>query len=247
MSEFKDKKIFITGASRGIGFALAEYLDNCGASLLLHASSDEGIEKLMHRFLSVSNKFWQADFFNPDNFESSLSGILDDFGALDGFVNCVGIRMRRPINLLNVVVIQQTMTANFVSYMELVKIITKRNRFNTGLSIVSISSISAHVGGAGVSVYAASKGAMESANRCLAKELYKKNIRVNSIICGQVDTEAYTELMDSIDKSVDPVLDRQFMGLGTPNDIVNIITFALSNNSSFVNGQSIPADGGFLI
>ena len=246
MSEFKNKKIFITGASKGIGFALAEYLDGCGASLILHASSNEGIIRLKEEFLSDSHRFWQADFFNPEAFESNLTGILDDFGPLDGFVNCVGVRMRRPINLLNVGVIQQTMTANFVSYMELVKIITKRNRFNSGLSIISISSISAHAGGAAVSVYAASKGAIESANRCLAKELYKKNIRVNSIICGQVGTEAYNDLMASKENTSDPVLERQYMGLGIPKDVVNIITFVLSENSQFINGQSIPADGGYL-
>jgi NAD(P)-dependent dehydrogenase (short-subunit alcohol dehydrogenase family) len=246
MSEFKDKKFFITGASKGIGFALAEFLDQCGASLLLHASSDEGMDRLKERFIPDSHKFWQADFFNPEVFESNLSSILDDFGSLDGFVNCVGVRMRRPINLLNVGIIQQTMTANFVSYMELVKIITKRNRFNGGLSIISISTISAHAGGAAVSVYAASKGAIESANRCLAKELYNKNIRVNSIICGQVGTEAYNDLMASNEKTTDLVLERQYMGLGLPKDVVNIIIFVLSKNSQFINGQSIPADGGYL-
>ena len=246
MSEFKNKKIFITGASKGIGFALAKYLDGCGASLLLHASSAEGIDRLKDEFISDVHKFWQADFFNPEAFESNLTNILDDFGPLDGFVNCVGVRMRRPINLLNIGVIQQTLTANFVSYIELVKIITKRNRFNSGLSIVSISSISAHAGGVAVSVYAASKGAIESANRCLAKELFKKNVRVNSIVCGQVGTEAYDDLMTSKENTNDPVLERQYMGLGIPKDVVNIITFVLSDKSRFVNGQSIPADGGYL-
>ena len=246
MSEFKDKKIFITGASKGIGYALAEYLDECGATLLLHSSSEKGIDKLEERFVSDSHKFWQADFLYPEAFESNLSSILDNFGPLDCFVNCVGVRMRRPLKLLNSAIIKQTMTANFISYIELVKIITERKRFNAGLSIVSISSISAHVGGAAVSIYAASKGAVESANRCLAKELVKKNVRVNSIICGQVGTEAYDDLMASKENSEDPILERQYMGLGVPKDVVNIIIFALSEKSKFINGQSIPADGGYL-
>jgi NAD(P)-dependent dehydrogenase (short-subunit alcohol dehydrogenase family) len=246
MSEFKNKKIFITGASQGIGYALAEYLDECGATLLLHSSSGKGIDKLKERFVSESHKFWQSDFLYPEAFESNLTSILDYFGPLDGFVNCVGVRMRRPLKLLNLAIIKQTMTANFISYIELVKIITERKRFIAGLSIVSISSISAHVGGSAVSIYAASKGAMESANRCLAKELVKKNVRVNSIICGQVGTEAYVDLMASKENTEDPILERQYMGLGMPKDIVNIIIFALSEKSKFINGQSIPADGGYL-
>lgn len=247
MSEFKNKKILITGASKGIGFALAEHLDECGASLLLHASSDEGLNKLKQRFLSVSHKFWQADFFKPEDFESSLTSVLDDFGSLDGFVNCVGVRMRRPVNLLNVKIIQETMTANFVSYIEIVRLITKRNRYNAGLSILTISSISAHAGSPAVSIYAASKAATESANRCLAKELFKKNVRVNTIVCGQINTEAYHDLMSSKGNEADVVLERQFMGLGEPSDITKIITFVLSNDSKFISGQSIPADGGYLI
>jgi NAD(P)-dependent dehydrogenase (short-subunit alcohol dehydrogenase family) len=247
MSEFKNKKILITGASKGIGFALAEYLDECGASLLLHASSDGGIDRLKERFLSVSHSFWQADFFNPEAFESNLTGILDDFGPLDGFVNCVGVRMRRPVNLLNVKIIQETMTANFISYIEIVRLITKRNRYNAGLSIVTISSISAHAGSPAVSIYAASKAATESANRCLAKELFKKNIRVNSVVCGQINTEAYQDLMSSKGNETDVVLERQFMGLGMTSDVTKIITFLLSNESNFISGHSIPADGGYLI
>ncbi len=246
MSEFQNKKIFISGASKGIGFALAEHLEALGASLLLHASSEEGMTKLRARFNAGSHTFWQADFFTPETFEQSLVPVLDAFGPLDGFVHCVGIRLRRPINLLSVSATQQTMTANFVSYLEVVRIITKRGRFSNGLSIVSISSISAHSGGASVSVYAASKAALESATRCLAKELVKKSVRVNTIICGQVETEAYSELMASKENSTDPVLERQYLGLGTPLGVAKIITFVLSSQSEFITGQSIPADGGFL-
>jgi NAD(P)-dependent dehydrogenase (short-subunit alcohol dehydrogenase family) len=247
MTEFKNKKIFITGASKGIGYALAEHLNVAGANLLLHASSEEGILKLRNRFNTENHFFWQSDFLKPEDFESSLSRVLEQFGPLDGFVNCVGVRMRRPINLLNVKIMQETMTANFVSYIEIVRLITKRNRYNAGLSIITISSISAHAGSPAVSIYAASKAATESANRCLAKELFKKNIRVNTIVCGQINTEAYQDLMNSKGNEADVVLERQFMGLGEPSDITKIITFVLSNDSKFISGHSIPADGGYLI
>jgi NAD(P)-dependent dehydrogenase (short-subunit alcohol dehydrogenase family) len=247
MSNFRNKRILITGASKGIGFTLAEHLSMNGVRLILHASSDEGIQRLKERFVNEDHLFWKADFTKPEDFEINLEGILDVCGPLDGYVNCVGLRSRRPINLLKVNLVLETMTANFVSYIEVVRLITKRNRFNPGLSILTISSISAHSGSPALSIYAASKAACESANRCLAKELYKKDIRVNTIVCGQIDTEAYQELMQNKESSIDPILERQFMGLGTTADITKIINFMLSSESSFISGQLIPADGGFLV
>ena len=123
---------------------------------------------------------------------------------------------------------------------------TKKNQFNPGLSIISISSISSTVGGSGVTIYAASKAAIDAAIRCLAKELHKKNIRINSVISGQINTEAYKDLMNSKTDKIDQVLDRQYLGLGEPEDVANVILFLLSENSKFITGSSVPADGGFL-
>lgn len=246
MSEFQNKKIFIAGASKGIGFALAKELFAKGASLLLHASSDEGLSRIKTSFKSEKICFWQADFFKPEDFENSLLEILNTFGQLDGFVNCVGVRLRRPLNLLNIKLVQQTLTANFVSHIELIRIITKKSRFNKGLSILNLSSISAHSGSAAVSIYAASKAANESAIRCLAKELSKKQIRLNSVVCGQINTEAYQDLMKSKGIDEDVVLERQYLGLGEPIQVVNVVSFMLSEKSNFITGQSIPVDGGYL-
>ena len=96
------------------------------------------------------------------------------------------------------------------------------------MSIVSISSISSIVGGKGVTTYAASKAAIDTAIRCLAKELHKKSIRINSVLSGQINTEAYKELMDSKTDKKDQVLDRQYLGLGEVNDVANVILFLLS-------------------
>lgn len=243
---FEGKTILITGASRGIGFALAKTLDVTGARLILHASSEEGVLHLQNAFGTSKHFFWKADFFQPQELADSLTPVLDQVGPLNGYVNCVGVRMRRPLHLLKPLLIQETFNANVTSYLEIVRLITKRNRFYPGLSILSISSISAHVGAPGVSVYAATKAALESATRCLAKELHSKEIRINTIVCGQIETEAYKELMETKTDGIDQVLERQYMGLGKPQQVVDIIAFILSEKSAFISGASIPADGGFL-
>jgi NAD(P)-dependent dehydrogenase (short-subunit alcohol dehydrogenase family) len=114
------------------------------------------------------------------------------------------------------------------------------------LSIITISSIAAHSGGPGVTAYAASKAATEAAVRCLAKELFKKEIRVNSLVCGQVNTSAYADLMETKSDATDTILERQYLGLGSTQNITNILLFLLGGESCFITGSAIPADGGYL-
>ena len=243
---FENKVIVIFGASRGIGFNLAQTIDSLGGAMILHASSDEGINKLKETFEHSIHVFFKANFSEPKQLEQAWQEQVGSAHKVDGFVNCVGLRSRRPINLLKSEMVLEVMSANFVSHLEMIRILTKKNSYNAGLSIIGISSIAAHSGGAGVTAYAASKAAMEAATRCLAKELYKKDIRLNTIVCGQIQTEAYDTLMETKTDS-DQVLDRQFMGLGKPQEVTDIILFLLGNQSRFITGASIPADGGYLV
>lgn len=246
MNEFQNKIILITGASRGIGLALAKTLDKSGAQLLLHASSSEGLCILKSYFLDKRHSYWQCNFTEPEHIEKGLIEMLDVIGPLDGFVNCVGMRIRRPLNLLNIRIIQEAFHVNFTSYMEMIRLVSKRNKYNKGMSIISISSISAHSGAPGVSIYAATKGAVESATRCLAQELHKKGIRINTIVSGQVNTEAYADLMENRVGVDDPVLKRQYMGLIDAESVVDACLFLLSGKSKFLTSTSFPLDGGFL-
>lgn len=246
LGPLQGKRVFIAGASKGIGFALAELLDAQGATLLLHASSESGIARLRDRFPNHNHHLWRCDFSNPDQIEVQLIPNLDQFGPIDGFVFCVGMRVRRAINLLSTQLIQQGFNTNVVSFFELVRLITKRNRFNLGLSIVSISSVAAFQGSAGISVYAATKGAIESATKSLARELHKKGIRVNTIVCGQVNTEAYADYLANNVSLEDKALDRQYLGLIEPKKIATACLFLLGDASSYMSGASFPADGGYL-
>lgn len=244
--DFKDKIILITGASVGIGKSTAILLNGYGARLILHASKDESIKQLKEEFGTERHFYFQADFSNPNDLEPNFKKIVESGVVLDGYVNCVGMRSRKPLNLLKTIHTNEVLNTNVTSFLEMVRLATKKGVFNSGLSIVSISSISSLVGGPGIAVYAASKAAVDAAIRCLAKELYKKEIRINSIISGQVNTEAYQDLMNTKTDKIDPVLERQYLGLGEPDDVANLILFLLSNKSRFITGTALNADGGFL-
>ncbi len=246
MDILTNKTFLITGAGKGIGFHLAEALHELGASLILHTNSTDSMARIQSRFSLGQHTFFQADFSSPENLEDLWKKQISGSLKIDGYVHCVGIRSRRPINMLKTHDVMQVMTANFASYVEMIRLVTRKNTYNPGLSIVGISSISAHAGGSGITAYAASKAAMEAATRCLAKELYKKEIRVNTVVCGQIETEAYQTLMESKDDQTDKVLERQYLGLGKPSQVTDIILFLLSEKSAFITGSAIPADGGYL-
>ena len=244
--DFKNKTILITGASIGIGKKTAHFLDELGANLVLHASKEESIANLKIAFPAEQHSFFRADFSKPEELEKEFNTLpLKDL-KIDGYVNCVGMRSRKPLNLLKPAHTLEVLNTNVASFLEMVRLVTKKNQFNPGLSILSVSSVAALVGGPGVTVYASSKAAVDAAIRCLAKELFKKEIRINSVISGQINTEAYEQLMESKTEQIDPVLERQYLGLGQAADVANIILFMLSEKSRFITGSAIPADGGFL-
>jgi NAD(P)-dependent dehydrogenase (short-subunit alcohol dehydrogenase family) len=138
------------------------------------------------------------------------------------------------------------MNLNFGSFIECIRCISRKNHFREGLSIVGISSVSSMRGAVSVTAYAASKAAMDSAVRCLAKELAPKKIRLNTVVPAQVDTPAYQKFLETTVSAEDKTLARQYLGLCEPVDIANTVAFLLSSRSRFITGSAIPVDGGFL-
>jgi NAD(P)-dependent dehydrogenase (short-subunit alcohol dehydrogenase family) len=240
------KQILITGASVGIGKETSILLSKLGAKVILFDIDEEGLNQTVSCLHGSGHHLFRFDLSNLDGIEQQIKETVEECGAFDGFVNCVGIRSRRPLSLLTPKVITEVLNINFVAFIEIVRCITKKKHYNEGLSIVGISSISSQRGGASVTAYAASKAAMESAVRCLAKELAPKKIRLNTVVPAQINTPAYTHMLEMNGGAEDATLARQYLGLGEPSDVANAIAFLLSNNSSFISGASIPVDGGYL-
>lgn len=245
MIDFTDKKILITGASRGIGAATAILLDSLGAKLILHAPINKEFDLLKSKLQpSTQHEFITCDFKEPNTIIKSLQEQIHSDDKLSGFVNCVGLRARRPLKLIKPELANEIMAANFYSFFEVMKYATHKKRAAQPMSIVTISSIAAHAGSPGVGLYAASKAAVEASIKSWARELSSKQIRVNGVVCGQTNTEEYKKYFQ--DGSEDKVLERQYLGLNEPEDVANIVAFLLSEKSKIITGAMIPADGGYL-
>jgi len=244
--DFTGKQILITGSSTGIGKETAILLSKLGATVILLDIDVDGLKEALSCLDGSDHHYFQYDLSDLDGIEKQIKEIVSSCGALDGFVNCVGIRCRRPLSMITPKILNEVMCLNFGAFIELVRCITKKNHFNEGLSIVGISSISSQKGGISVAAYAASKAAMDSAVRCLATELAPKKIRLNTVVPAQINTPAYANLINMTGGAEDITLSRQYLGLGESIDVANAIAFLLSNSSRFITGSAIPVDGGFL-
>lgn len=246
--EFVNKKILVIGASNGIGKETSIMLSELGAKIVMIARSHERLNATCDLLKGNDHKFYSYDVSQIGGIESLIDNIIKDNGAIDGLVFCVGMRSRCPINMITFENAEKIMKINFFSFIEFVKCISKRKRYNKGLSIIAISSVSSFVGHKGVTIYSATKAALDSSVRCLAKELANKKIRVNSVIPSQIETSVYNELIDAdvSENDSNNLLSRQYLGLGTPRDVANTVKFLLSNDSKFITGTSIRVDGGYL-
>lgn len=244
--DLNNKVILVAGATVGIGKGTSILLSKLGAKLILVSSNEERLMETISELSGQGHLHYVLDLNQPDAIEAKIKEITFTHGPVDGLVYCVGVRSRRPLAMLSPNILTEIMQVNFISFVELIRSITKKNRYQEGLSIVGISSISAHRGAPSVTAYAASKAAMESAVRCLAKELSSKKIRLNTVISGQINTPAYESLMETKDSMNDPILNRQYLGLGEPIHVANTIAFLLSNGAAMITGASIPVDGGYL-
>ena len=240
---FTGKNILIDGGARGIGKATAQLLSELGARVILLDMKEQELVEAKAQLKGSNHITRVFDLSNLDKIAGTIKEIATEVGGIDGYVHCVGLRSYQPLKVLDYTSLQRIMNINFVSFVEVTRQLLKKGNYNTGLSVVAISSVSSINGGAGVAAYAASKAAIDGVIRSLAPELAKKGARINSVMPGQTHTEAYDEI---IGDSEDPVLKRQYLGLSDPKDIANSIVFLLSEASRMITGAAVPVDGGYF-
>ena len=246
--DLSGKNILVTGASSGIGKGISIFLSKVGANITMAARNEEKLKETFKELEPGDHSYYTIDLNNFNDIEVMLDKITSDGKKLNGIVHSAGISRTIPIQYLKFQDLNNIMSTNFYSFMELVKHFSKRKYNDNGGSIVAISSISSRVGARGLAAYSASKGALESAIRSLSLELAPRNIRINSISPSMIKTQIYDGLVDLVNNNnfEADLKKRQLLGLGTPEDVASAAAFLLSDASSFVTGTSMIVDGGYL-
>ena len=243
---YSGKRILVTGASSGIGLSISKTLSEAGAEVIMVARNPEKLASAAET-LGIKG-FYPIDLSDIPNLGAQIETIIKERGPLDGFVHSAGIGTVRPIKMCTYDFMRRMMDINFFSFIEIVRVITKKKNFNEGMGIVGISSVSAEEGNQSKTGYCASKAAMNGAIRCLAKELAPKKIRVNAVMPGITRTAIFDQIMDNGGDSEDlkGILQRQYLGICEPENIASTVAFLLSEESNFITGSAIAVDSGRL-
>lgn len=241
--------IMITGASSGIGRALAIMLSKQGNRCILIARRIDKLEET----LALMDKTREHilipfDLLKLDEYNVIYNRLNEEHVVLDGFVHCAGVAPIIPLRVLSYKAALEVFQCHYFSFIELVKYYAQKGH-NRGGSIVSVSSINAHVPKKCMTAYSSAKGAVETASKTLSIELFEKGIRINTVVIGNVDTEM-TQNNTRVVAGLEETKQKRSLNhnhiVGKPDDVAKVISYLLSEDSSFINGSLVYADGGYF-
>lgn len=244
--DFTGKKYLVTGASSGIGRAVAVELARQGACVALNGRNIDRLNDTAGQIQELGGKcqVLPLDLAGTENLSGMFDEIVSDGVKLDGLVHCAGVAVIRPLAMLNRAVMDETMHVNFYAFIELVKQASKKKYRAERMSIAAISAIGSLNPRKCQTIYTASKAALNNAIQALAVELADKNIRINGVITGPVDTEMSRRSEDSGQL---PTPIQTIYGTMKPEQIANAAMYLLSDASDTMTGRYLFADGGAII
>lgn len=225
--------ILVTGASSGIGRATAEYLDSVGHRVVMVARRAEILQDIAQK-MNNDPLCIPYDLLDLKNIEQIFVQCKQKNIKLDGLVHCAGINRDMPIKVNDIDVMLDVTKLNYMAFVELGKFFSSPRYSNSGASVVAMSSCAVYDCAKSMCTYTASKAAIDTTVRIMAKEFAKRKIRVNSIQPSFVDTEMI-QTVDNIEGKVA----NQPLGLIEPSQVAYLIEFLLSNKAKYISGSNI--------
>jgi len=244
MSDLKDKKIIVTGASGGIGNSIIKNLYENGAKILASGTRIEKLDKLKSNFSNI--KILKFDISQSEKIEEFIENASNELGGnLDCLINNAGITQDNLAIRMSLDEWKKVIDINLTSTFLLSKFAIKKMLKNKSGKIINITSVVGHTGNLGQANYTASKAGIIAMSKSLAIEYAKKNINVNCISPGFIKT-AMTEKID--EKFKDIIISKIPSGrLGEPDDVANAVLFLASNQSNYINGETLHVNGGMYM
>lgn len=243
------KTFLLTGASSGLGRETAIILSKLGARLALVARNTIRLEETYSKLESKGHKIYTFDLEQLDEIPGLLKTIAEEIGPLSGIFHAAGIAPVLSIKSAKEKSIIPSFKSSIFASLMLAKGFCQKGIQAEGMaSLVFMSSAASITGSKGLSVYSASKAAVDGSVRALAVELAEKNIRVNSVAAGMIKTEMHAAITDNM--SSEMLKDREGhhpLGFGEPIDVAMAVAFLLSDASKWITGTTMVVDGGFSI
>ena len=244
MSNLENKNIIVTGASGGIGNAIIKRLNETGANILASGTRIEKLEELKKEYEKI--KILKFDISQSEKIEEFIENATNELGgSLDGIINNAGITQDNLAIRMSLEEWQKVININLTSTFLLSKFAIKKMLKNKSGKIVNITSVVGHTGNLGQANYTASKAGIVAMSKSLAIEYAKKNININCISPGFIKTA----MTDKIDEKFKEVIISKIPSarLGEPDDIANAVLFLSSDQSNYINGETIHVNGGMYM
>ena len=244
MSNLNKKNIVVTGATGGIGNSIVQKLDSVGANILASGTKQEKLDELKIKFSNL--KILKFDISKIDEIEKFIEDAASLLGGqLDCIVNNAGITQDNLAIRMSLDEWRKVIDINLTSTFLLSKFAIKKMLKNKSGKIINITSVVGHTGNLGQANYTASKAGIVAMSKSLAMEYAKKNININCISPGFIKT-AMTEKID--DKYKETIISKiPSAKLGEPEDVANAVIFLASNQSDYINGETIHVNGGMYM
>lgn len=240
--------VLVTGISGGIGFAVARRLLGKGRRVV---GVDLAKSDAVRDACSESGghlSFKEANLADSSILQSLVEEVVEESGPLSGFVHCAGFDRMSPLHMLKAREAEDLWRLHALAPMLLLSAISRKKNHADGCSVVLVSSQSAHEGAMGHVAYASAKGAVEGLVAPAAAELMERGMRINCVCLGPVRTGMSARWMDRLgSEEMERLLSSYPLGLGTTDDASTLICFLLSDESRWINGQIVVADGGHSV
>ena len=237
------KNILVTGASSGIGMAVAIACAQMGAMLYISGRDEVRLLETYHALEGRGHTYHIADLTHEDE----VKALVNDLDSLDGVVHCVGINKKLPVSGLTEKNISGVMQTNFVSSALLSRYLLKGKKLNPEASVVFISSVSVNYPATGNAIYCASKGALRSFSKVMALETAGAKIRVNCIEPGMIATEWLEKTGMTEELQQQTMAQYPFKRFGTPEEVAYAAVYLLSDATKWMTGSVIKLDGGLTL
>jgi 3-oxoacyl-[acyl-carrier protein] reductase len=247
MERLKDKVAVVTGSARGIGFSIAEFFASEGATVIIldlfPEAVDEAVKKLQEKGYAADG--YTGNVTKSEEMETVFSAVAAKHGRIDILVNNAGITKDNLILRMKEeewdAVIAVNLRGSFICTQKAFKIMMKQR---SG-SIINIASVIGLMGNAGQANYAATKGGLIAFTKSCAKEFASRNVRVNAVAPGFIQTEMTAKLPPEVVESYGKAIPLGKMGL--PEDVAKLCLFFASDDSAYITGQTLAVDGGLTM
>ena len=243
--DFSGERFVVTGASSGMGRKVAEELAAAGAMVLAIARREERLQELKNEYPEHIITA-PVDVCDTKGMTEAISSFVGSYGKIAGAVHAAGIFSSTPLRNYDESEARKIMDISFWSGIRFIQLVNKKKNAMDGCSSILFSSVAATIGEKSNFAYSSAKLAIQGAVRSIAKEIYTRGNRINTVSPGWVNTEL-TRKEDESSLVNKKFYDWHLLGIGEPEDVTGMVLFLLSERARWITGTNIVVDGGYLL